>query len=75
MLPGLQRKERRARYAARTAEEREARLQQLRVTGQHRLASETGEEREARLQQLRVTGQQRLAKKSENVTVAILLSA
>ena len=38
----------RARFAARTAEQREARVQQMSATAQQRLASETAEQRLAR---------------------------
>ena len=48
-----------------TQEEREARLEQVRVYQQQRLATETQEEREARLEQLRVCQQQRLATETE----------
>ena len=47
----------RDRLAAETEEEREARLQQMRV----RLAAETPEEREARLQQMSTYQHERLA--------------
>ena len=42
----------RARFAVKTAEQREARLQQMSATAQHRLASETAGQTVARLRQL-----------------------
>ena len=44
-----------------TTEERQARLQQVRINQQQRIAAETTEEREAHLQQLQVRQQERLA--------------
>ena len=52
---------RRDRLAAETEEEREARLQQMRV----RLAAETPDEREARLQQMSTYQRERLAAETE----------
>ena len=49
----------RARFSARTAEQREARLQQMSATAQHRFASETAGQTVARLRQLSTTAQQR----------------
>ena len=49
----------RARFAARTAEQREARLQQMSATAQLRLASEKAGQTVARLRQLSTTAQQR----------------
>ena len=49
------------RIATESAEEREARLQQVRSTQDRRIATESAEEREARLQQLRVAQQQKIA--------------
>ena len=48
------------RIATESAEEREARLQQLRVVQQQRITAESAEERVARLQQLRFSQQQRI---------------
>ena len=50
--------------ATELAEEREARLQQLRVAHQQRVSAESAEEREARLHQLRVAQQQRVSAES-----------
>ena len=50
-----------ARCAAQPTEEREARLQQFRVSQHERLAAETGEEREARLRLLSASQRERLA--------------
>ncbi len=55
----------RTRLAAETEEERDARLQQMRITQHERLAAETEEERDARLQQMRTTRHERLAAETE----------
>ena len=52
------------RVSAESAEEREARLHQLRVVQQQRITAESAEERVARLQQLRFGQQQRITAES-----------
>ena len=64
-LRKIEQQQRRERQTSETEEQKEVRLQRMRITHSERMAVETEEQREARLQRMRTNQSDRLAAKTK----------